>query len=148
MPCLFALSHHPTSRTSLTCFSHLQCGPHFLSGQHKPLLSSPAPEDFFCDPPFPLLTSTLRDHCNFAVSDPRILLDQVSCTKTSGQALTTTLCNGTASIIGDGSCKGNLQQGSLAFVVLPQPTRALLVHKAVGCNLTTGLPEDQSSCQS
>ena len=51
-------------------------------------------------------------------------------------------------MVSDGSCKDDLQRGSLAFVMVPQPNRALLAHKAVGCNLTTGLPEDQSSCWS
>ena len=48
----------------------------------------------------------------------------------------------------DGSHRDDIQRGSLAFLASDRPEGAVIARMAMGCNLTTGLPEDQSSCPS
>ena len=113
-----------------------------------PSSTSFPPADAFRDPLCMTHTRTLQDCLATAVSDSRVLLDDIACTDATGHLLAEALRNGTTSAVSDGSYRDDIQRGSAAFIVSERPEGAVTASMAIGCNLTTGLPEDQSSYRS
>ena len=118
---------------------------HVTIENHAPVASTPR----FLSPsgadPFQHTLPTFSSLLTCAITAHCFLLDRLCCDSSCCDLFAAALPANTAAAVSDGSYNPVSHQGSWAFILSSLPDSTGSRSRIIGCNLTTGLPSNQSS---